>query len=190
MSLFCILESFLLNIIGEHKNVLYFVLWVSILPKSINYLSLKLSVAICLWTWAHTRMLASYCAFSCVLLQLPAVIDTNKFMSLSSEILWKMWQVWRIWMLLQSHGYMSTGMRWWAWMFRWWRSDPSDVLGRYERQGEPWMLYFELQVPFSLVNKATVEPIQQHLVCHSYPLIRPVHRTGCWSLSQGPVIYQ
>jgi hypothetical protein len=46
ISLLCILESFLLTIIGEHKNVPYFVLQVSVPPEAINYLSLELSLAI------------------------------------------------------------------------------------------------------------------------------------------------
>jgi hypothetical protein len=56
-------------------------------------------------------MLDSYCAVSCAV-QLPAVIDTNKFVSLSYEILWEMWQLWWFWMLLRWHGYVVTGMRW------------------------------------------------------------------------------
>lgn len=46
ISLICILESSLLNIIDEHKTVPYCVVWVSIRPEAINYLSLKLSLAI------------------------------------------------------------------------------------------------------------------------------------------------
>jgi len=76
-----------------------------------------------------------------------------------------------------------------AWMFRWWRSDHSYVLGRYERHDESWTLYFGLQVPFSLVNKATVESIQQHLLGHSCPLIRPVHRPLAVLSVQGPVTH-
>jgi hypothetical protein len=58
-------------------------------------------------------MLDSYCVVSCAV-QLSAVIDINKFMSLSSEILWEVWQVWWFWMLLHWHGYKATGMRWYS----------------------------------------------------------------------------
>jgi len=65
------------------KNVPYCVVWVSIPAEPITTSVCGLELI---------RMLNIYCAVSCAL-QLPAVIDTNKFVSLSSEILWEVWQV-------------------------------------------------------------------------------------------------
>jgi hypothetical protein len=89
--------SFTMNHYMKHgqqniKNVPYCVVWVSIPPEAINYLSLKLSVAI------QFVDLSSYKCWtdmvqSAVLCIFQQSLTLNKFVSLSSEILWEVWQV-------------------------------------------------------------------------------------------------